>query len=850
MSQEEVVPGSEAAPGARQPTGATSSVESEVGGFELPTVLPVLPLRTTVVFPHMVAPLSVLRPSSVKLVDDCIVKDKFLAIVAQKDRHVDEPSPEDMYSVGTASTILKMLKFPDGSTRIICQGLSRVRLVEILQTRPYVTARIEVLPEVAAAAEEATVLVRSILVTFDKIAGHMPQMPEELRAMVSDTEEPGRLADLIATNLNLPVAERQQVLEATNLGDRLKTLAGILNRELRYLELGSKIESEVQSQLSAQQREFFLRRQLDAIRKELGEADDRTVEVRELRERIDQAQLAPTAREVALKELDRLEKMHPSASEYTVSRTYLDWLISMPWTRTTEDNLDVGAARTVLDADHYDLADPKERILEYLSVRRLKQDMKGPILCFVGPPGVGKTSLGRSIARALGRKFVRVSLGGVRDEAEIRGHRRTYVGALPGRIIQSIRTAGSRNPVFMLDEVDKLGIGFQGDPAAALLEVLDPEQNSTFSDHYLEVPFDLSPVMFITTANVLDTIPPALLDRMEVLRLPGYTDEEKLHIARVFLVPKQLAEHGLDRKRCRFRVSALKAIIRLYTREAGVRNLEREVASICRKVAREVAEEPAAHGARQARAKRSSQVGLPRRGASRPREAAPPKFRAIGAHEVTELLGPPRFLHQLVERKVEPGVATGLAWTPSGGEILFIESTRMAGNKGLILTGSLGEVMKESAQAALSYVRSRADRLALDPGFFAGTDIHIHVPSGQTPKDGPSAGIAMAASLMSLLTGTALDPRVAMTGEITLRGKVLPVGGIKEKVLAAYRAGVHTVVLPQENEKDLREVHEEARKKLAFHFAEQIDDIWPVIFPGRKLARSRRRKPKASSARA
>jgi ATP-dependent Lon protease len=804
MSQEEVLAG--------------GGVAQEVGGFEIPTVLPVLPLRTTVVFPHMIAPLLVLRPSSVKLVDDCIVKDKFLVIVAQKDRHVDEPSSGDIYSVGTASTILKMLKFPDGSTRVICQGLTRVRIAEILQTRPYVTARVEVLPEVPATGEEATVLVRSILSTFEKIAGHMPQMPEELRAMVSDTEEPGRLTDLITTNLNLPVAERQQILEATNLGDRLRILAGILNRELRYLELGSKIESEVQSQLSAQQREFFLRRQLDAIRKELGEADDRTVEVRELRERIDQARLAPTAREVALKELDRLEKMHPSASEYTVSRTYLDWLISLPWTQATEDSLDVKAARGVLDADHYDLADPKERILEYLAVRRLKQDMKGPILCFVGPPGVGKTSLGRSIARALGRKFVRVSLGGVRDEAEIRGHRRTYVGALPGRIIQSIRTAGSRNPVFMLDEVDKLGVGFQGDPAAALLEVLDPEQNSTFSDHYLEVPFDLSPVMFITTANVLDTIPPALLDRMEVLRLPGYTDEEKLHIARAFLVPKQLAEHGLDRKRCRFRVSALKAIIRLYTREAGVRNLEREVASICRKVAREVAEGKV-------------------------------KARTITAREVTELLGPPRFLHELVERKMEPGVATGLAWTPSGGEILFIESTRMVGSKGLILTGSLGEVMKESAQAALSYVRSRAHRLALDPQFFADSDIHIHVPSGQTPKDGPSAGITIAASLMSLLTDTSLDPRVAMTGEITLRGKVLPVGGIKEKVLAAYRAGVHAVILPAENEKDLREVHEEARKKLTFHFAEHIDDIWPVIFPGRKLGSRSVRKRKPPSAR-
>ncbi len=790
----------------------------EAGGFELPGALPVLPLPSTVVFPHMVAPLKVLRPSSIKLVDDSIVKDKLLVIVSQKDRRVEEPTPTDIYSVGTASIILKMLKFPDGSTRIICQGLARVKLSHFTQVRPYMVTEVEVLPEAEAAGEEITVLVRSILATFEQIAEHMPEMPEELRAIVSDTEEPGRLADLISIHLNIPVAERQEVLETTDLDQRLKLLAATLNRELRYLELGSKIESQVQSELSAQQREFFLRRQLDAIRKELGETDDRTVEVLELRQRIDEAHLPEPAHEVALKELDRLEKMHPSASEYTVSRTYLDWLISLPWNVVTEDRLDVVEAHRVLDEDHYDLDDPKQRILEYLAVRRLKQDMKGPILCFVGPPGVGKTSLGRSIARALGRRFIRISLGGVRDEAEIRGHRRTYVGALPGRIVQSLRTASSRNPVFMLDEVDKLGLGFQGDPAAALLEVLDPEQNSTFSDHYLEIPFDLSQVMFITTANVLDTIPPALLDRMEVLRLPGYTDEEKLHIARTFLVPKQLDEHGLRRSQCRFRVAALRELIRHYTREAGVRNLEREIASICRKVARDVAE---------------GKTGA----------------RSIGKREVAELLGPARFRHELVEKKLEPGVATGLAWTPAGGEVLFIETTRMAGQKGLILTGSLGEVMKESAQAALSYVRSRAERLGLDPDFYDNFDIHIHVPAGQTPKDGPSAGITIAASLMSLLTGQALEPRVAMTGEITLRGKVLPVGGIKEKVLAAYRAGVHTIVLPAENEKDIREVHEEARRKLTFKFAESIDDIWPIIFPGRKVGR-RRTKAKASRRRA
>jgi len=787
---------------------SAESKKQDAGGFELPSVLPVLPLRTTVVFPHMVAPLTVLRPSSIKLVDDCIVKDKLLVIVSQRDRRVEEPTPNDVYDVGTASIILKMLKFPDGSTRIICQGLARVELTQFSQLRPYMVTELRVLPEAEAAGEEITVLVRNILATFDQIAEHMPQMPEELRAMVSDTEEPGRLADLISIHLNIPVAERQQVLEATDLGDRLRLLANVLNRELRYLELGSKIETQVQSELSAQQREFFLRRQLDAIKKELGESDERTVEVRELRQRIDKARLPEQAHQVALKELDRLEKMHPSASEYTVSRTYLDWLTSLPWNTVTEDNLDVREAHRVLDEDHYDLDDPKQRILEYLAVRRLKQDMKGPILCFVGPPGVGKTSLGRSIARALGRRFVRISLGGVRDEAEIRGHRRTYVGALPGRIVQSLRTAGSRNPVFMLDEVDKLGASFQGDPGAALLEVLDPQQNNTFSDHYLEVPFDLSQVMFITTANVLDTIPPALLDRMEVLRLPGYTDEEKLHIARTFLVPRQLDEHGLLRSQCRFRIGALKEIIRHYTREAGVRNLEREIASVCRKVARGVAE-------------------------------GNTEARNVTKADVAELLGPPRFRHELVERMTEPGVATGLAWTPAGGEVLFIESTRMVGRKGLILTGSLGEVMKESAQAALSYVRSRADRLGLDPDFYENCDIHIHVPAGQTPKDGPSAGITIAASLMSLLTGRALEPRVAMTGEITLRGKVLPVGGIKEKVLAAYRAGVHTIVLPAENEKDVGEVHEEARRKLTFKFVENIDDIWPIIFPGHKIRRRR-----------
>jgi len=786
------------------------------GGVKIPTVLPVLPLRMTVVFPHMVAPLTVLRPSSVKLVDDAILKDKLLVIAAQKERHVEEPTPSDLYHVGTVSVILKMLKFPDGSTRIICQGLARVRLARFTETRPYMVAELELLPEKEASGEEVTVLMRNVMSAFEQIAERLPQMPDELRAAVSDTDEPGRLADRISVHLNIPVAERQQVLETTDTKTRLELVANILNRELRYLELGSKIESQVQSELSEQQREYFLRRQLEAIRKELGEADERTVEVVEFRKRIEQAHLPEQPRDVALKELDRLEKMHPSASEYTVSRTYLDWLIALPWNTVTQDNLDVSRAQRILDEDHYDLTEPKQRILEYLAVRRLKEDMKGPILCFVGPPGVGKTSLGRSIARALGRKFVRISLGGVRDEAEIRGHRRTYVGALPGRIIQSLRTAESKNPVFMLDEVDKLGAGFQGDPAAALLEVLDPEQNYSFSDHYLEVPFDLAQVMFITTANVLDTIPPALLDRMEVLHLAGYTDEEKLEIARRFLVPKQLGEHGLLARQCRFRAASLREVIRHYTREAGVRNLEREIANICRKVARQVAE-------------------------------GKDQGRNITKATVSELLGPPRYRRQLVERKMEPGVATGLAWTPAGGEVLFIESTKMQGSKGLLLTGSLGEVMKESAQAALSYVRSRAERLGLDPAFFERYDLHIHVPSGQTPKDGPSAGLTIAASLMSLLTGRPLDARVAMTGEITLRGKAMPVGGIKEKVLAAYRAGVRVVILPAENETDLEEVHEEARKKLDFKLVENVDDIWPLIFPAKRAPR--RRRPARASAR-
>ena len=687
-----------------------------------------------------------------------------------------------------------MLKMPNNSLRLLIQGTSRIRLTEFTQREPYIRAKVAPLKDQGEKTTDTQALMVGVKGIFQKVVELAPNLPAELAIMALNIEEPGALADLIASTLSIPLADKQNLLETLDVKGRLERANFLLTKELTVLELGSKIQSQVREGIDKSQREYFLREQLKAIQKELGEKDERTAEIEELRQRMAQAKLPPEAMKEGERELDRLAKMPPAAAEYTVSRTYLDWLIELPWSVHTEDNLDIAQAQKVLDEDHYDLEKVKKRILEYLSVRKLKADMKGPILCFVGPPGTGKTSVGKSIAKALGRKFIRISLGGVRDEAEIRGHRRTYVGALPGRIIQGIRKAGSNNPVFMLDEIDKLGMDFRGDPSAALLEVLDPEQNYAFSDHYLDVAFDLSKVMFITTANILDPIPPALRDRMEVLDLLGYTEEEKLKIAKEFLVPKQVEAHGLSEKDIQFEEEALRRIALEYTREAGVRNLEREIAHICRGVARRVAE---GHGA--------------------------PSI--IKPDDVPSYLGPIKFFSEVAERTSEPGVATGLAWTPTGGDILFVEATRMKGRKGFSLTGQLGDVMKESAQAALSYVRARAKALKIPEDFFDHSDIHIHVPAGAIPKDGPSAGVTMFTAITSLLTGRPVRSDVAMTGEITLRGLVLPVGGIKEKVLAARRAGITTVILPRRNEKDLEEVPEQVKKDMKFHFVQRMDEV-------------------------
>ncbi len=775
--------------------------------LEIPNELPVLPLRDTVVFPFVATPLIVARRPSVQLIDDVLSGDRLLALVAQRKPELEEPRPEDIYTVGTAAIVLKMLKFPDGSLRVLVQGIERIKVLEYTSSEPYYRARIKVVRESYRPSTKIEALMRNVQIQFQKIVSLVPHLPDELQVVAMNLQDPGRLADLVASNINLNLQEKQEILEHADVERRLERLTVFLTRELEVLELGSKIQSQVQSELGKNQREYFLREQLKAIQQELGIGDERSAEINELRKAIEEAKMPEQAYKEAMRELDRLAKMQPGAAEYTVSRTYIDWLVSLPWSISTEDNLDIEAARRVLDEDHYDLEKVKERILEYLAVRKLKPDSKGPILCFVGPPGVGKTSLGRSIARALGRKFVRMSLGGVRDEAEIRGHRRTYIGALPGRIIQGLKNARANNPVFMLDEVDKIGADFRGDPSSALLEVLDPEQNFSFSDHYLEVPFDLSRVMFITTANVLDTIPPALRDRMEVLELPGYIAEEKLHIAFKYLIPRQIQENGLKTKHLTFTRAAVRKIIQEYTREAGVRNLEREIASICRKVAKDVA----AHG---------------------------DSKHIITAEKLADYLGPAKYYSEVKERTSEPGVATGLAWTPVGGDILFVEATKMRGNNKLTLTGQLGEVMRESAQAALSYVRSRAAQLGIQEDIFEKYD--IHVPEGAIPKDGPSAGVTIATSLVSLLTERPIRSDIAMTGEITLRGKVLPVGGIKEKVLAARRAGIRHVILPRKNEKDLAEIPEELRKEITFYFVDTMDQVLELALrkDGRLRSRS------------
>jgi ATP-dependent Lon protease len=762
----------------------------------IPEELPILPMANILVFPYVVAPLIISDEKRMAVINQALSERKIIGLFALKDKEVVEGG-DRLSTVGTAVFVLKMFRINDGSMGLMVQGLTRIQLIAVTQNEPYLKARVAMIPEEQAKSVKIEALRREVLDVFQKIVSLSPFLPEELGQAVANLEHPGRLADLIVSNLKIDVKERQVILETLNVEKRLTKLLGYLDRELELLKLGNKIQTEVKNRIEDSQREYFLREQMKAIQKELGEKDERSAEVDEIKARIEQAGMSPEARETAEKELDRLAKMPPQAAEYTVSRTYLDWLISLPWKKGTEDSIDIGRAKRILDEDHYDLKDVKDRILEFLAVRKLKESSKGPILCFVGPPGVGKTSLGKSIARAMGRQFIRYSLGGMRDEAEIRGHRRTYIGSLPGRIIQGMKKAGSNNPVFMLDEIDKVGTDFRGDPASALLEVLDPEQNASFSDHYLEVSFDLSRVMFITTANMLDTIPRPLLDRMEVLRLPGYIQEEKLEIAKTYLIPRQRDENGLKRSQIRFTDRAIKKIISEYTQEAGLRNLEREIGTCCRKVARMIAE-----GSRHK--------------------------VIVDAGNVHELLGPQKIISEMAQRKDEVGIATGLAWTPVGGVILFVEATAMSGGKGLVLTGQLGEVMKESAQAALSYIRSHAGKYGIPDDFFQKEDIHIHIPEGATPKDGPSAGVTLAAALVSLLTNRPVRKDFAMTGEITLRGKVLPVGGIKEKMLAAKRAGISKVILPKLNEKDLEEIPENIRKQMTFHFVEWLDEVFAL----------------------
>ena len=782
----------------------------------IPEILPVLPLKDTVIYPHIIVPLLITREELVQLIDDALTADRLVAAVASKEE-VESPEPEQIYDIGTAAAIIRMLKMPDGSMQLFVQGVQRIRIVEYVEKEPYLKAKVEKVKENIEETVEVEGLARNVLAQFKKMVSMAPYLPNEIFVAAMNINEPNNLADFIASNINITLEEKQDLLEALDVKDRLEKLTLFLNKELEILEIGSKIQSQVQTEMTKSQREYFLREQLKAIQKELGEVDERTMEINEFREKIEQSGMPDEAVKEAERELDRLAKMPVAAAEYTVARTYLEWLTSLPWNLSTEDNLDIERAREVLDEDHYDLDKVKERIIEYLAVRKLKKDMKGPILCFVGAPGVGKTSLGQSIARALGRKFVRISLGGMHDEAEIRGHRRTYIGALPGRIIQGIRKAGSNNPVFMLDEVDKIGADFRGDPAAALLEVLDPEQNHTFSDHYLDVPFDLSKVMFITTANTPIPVHPALLDRMEVLELPGYTEVEKVHIAVDHLIPRQLEEHGLKKSQLQFSEEALSGIIRGYTREAGVRNLEREIASICRKIAKDIAT-----GKR--------------------------KSKKINQRDLHDLLGPSKFRFEVLEEADEVGVATGLAWTESGGDVLFVESQVMPGDGELILTGKLGDVMQESAKAALTYCRSIADRYGVEPDFFKNNDMHVHVPAGAIPKDGPSAGVTMATALMSSIIQRKVRKEVGMTGEITLRGKVLPIGGLKEKILAAHRSGVKMVIIPEDNEKYLEEIPDFIRKDLEFVPVKHVDEVLKIaLYPDGKAVKKPARKAASSS---
>ena len=763
---------------------------------EIPTLLPILPVRDIVIFPYMILPLFVGREVSIKAIEHALASNKMVLLITQKDVNVETPVTDDLYTMGTAGTILRTLKLPDGRLKILVQGLAKAKILKFTQTDPFYIGEIEKvvdekLPELTI---EIEALMRSIKEQMDKSVSLGKSLLPDVMVLIENIDDPGKLADLVASNLSLKAEQAQEILEITDPGLRLKKISEILNREVELLIVQQKIQSDAKGEIDKTQREYFLREQLKAIQKELGEIDERTEESRELKKKIEDAKMPEKVEKEAIKQLKRLEKMHPDSAEAGTIRTYIDWLNELPWSKSTKDNINLKAAKKVLDEDHYDLERVKERILEYLGVRKLKEKMKGPILCFVGPPGVGKTSLGKSIARALGREFFRMSLGGMRDEAEIRGHRRTYVGAMPGRIIQGIKTAGKNNPVFMLDEVDKMGMDFRGDPASALLEVLDPEQNFAFADHYLGVPFDLSKVMFITTANLIDPIPTPLRDRMEIIYLSGYTAEEKLGIARKFLIPKQLNEHGITGKILKINDSAILQIISHYTREAGVRNLEREIANLCRKVARKIAE-------------------------------GKDKTYRISTGNLSKYLGVPKFLPEEEIEKDEIGVATGLAWTEAGGDIIYIEATIMKGKGHLTLTGHLGDVMKESAHAALSYIRSKAKTLGINNDIFSKNDIHIHVPAGATPKDGPSAGITMATALASAFTSKPVNKSIAMTGEVTLRGRVLPIGGLKEKALAAKRMGINKIIIPKRNKKDIEDIPKYIKKDMEFIFAETMDDV-------------------------
>lgn len=787
--------------------------ESEETNSQIPSVLPILPLRGLVVYPQTAVPLTIGQPRSIKLVDEVVAsEERLIGLVASRNPEIELPEPKDLYEIGTVAIIHRLFRAPDGTIRLVVQGISRFMIDEFTQTEPYLKARIKLIPETVEEGTEIEALARNARSQFEHIAEMIPSIPRELVASVLSLEDPLQTIYTVANFQRMDLEDAQEILTLDSVSAKLHKLINILVREVEVLEIGQKIQNEARSEIEKVQRDYFLREQLKAIQKELGEADEQAVEVDEFRKKIEAAKMPEEAEKQAQRELDRLARLPTAAAEYGVIRTYLDWLVSLPWSVITPDNLDIKHAREVLDQDHFGLEDVKERILEYLAVRKLRQERseeitaevedeirrvrEGVILCFVGPPGVGKTSLGRSIARAMGRKFVRISLGGMRDEAEIRGHRRTYIGALPGRILQALRRVESRNPVFMLDEVDKLVFDFHGDPASALLEVLDPEQNSEFRDHYLEVSFDLSQVMFITTANLLEPVPGPLRDRMEIIQLSGYTENEKIAIAKQYLIPRQVKENGLHADEVEFSQEALEKIIRSYTREAGVRSLEREIGSVCRKVVTKIAEDGTA------------------------------KLEITGEN-LHDYLGRPNYFgtDEIAERTSLPGVATGLSWTAVGGDILFIEATRMPGSKGFQITGSLGNVMQESAKAALSYVRSRADSLGLGDDFFEKSDFHLHVPAGAQPKDGPSAGVTMATALVSLISGRPVRADVGMTGEITLRGQVLPVGGIKEKVLAAHRSGLKTIILPVRNKEDLEELPEEVRQSMNFVFAESVEDV-------------------------